>query len=366
MKIHFYLAHPAHFHLFKNVIYELKSRSHNVSITIKSKDVLPDLLAEENLPYINIAPTVRKDSKLGIIKSLISRSLNHYKICKNIKPDLFISSSAEFAPISKLLHIPYINIFEDDLVLFKNYSNFFGRFVDHMICPSSCNNGKLNKKTIQYSGCQELAYLSPKYFNPDYKKVENIFDKDRQNFLIRFAKLTAWHDSGVTGLTKDITLKIIKMLELKGRVFITSEKEIDSELEKYRISIKPSDMHHVLYFSDMYIGDSQTMTAEAAVLGTPAIRFNDFVRKLGYLEELEFKYDLTYGFKTEEPEKMIAKISELLAIDNLKDMWAIKRERMLNESIDLSTFIAWFLEKYPKSFKILSSDHDYINNFKRK
>jgi predicted glycosyltransferase len=48
----------------------------------------------------------------------------------------------------------------------------------------------------------------------------------------------------------------------------------------------------------MYIGDSQTMTAEAAVLGTPAIRFNDFVGELSYLEELEYTFDLTYGIKT--------------------------------------------------------------------
>jgi predicted glycosyltransferase len=34
---------------------------------------------------------------------------------------------------------------------------------------------------------------------------------------------------------------------------------------------------------DLYIGDSQTMAAEAAVLGIPSIRFNSFVGKLVYL-----------------------------------------------------------------------------------
>ena len=54
-------------------------------------------------------------------------------------------------------------------------------------------------------------------------------------------------------------------------------------------------MHHALYFAEMFIGDSQTMTAEAAVLGTPALRLNNFVGKLGYLNELERKFNLTYG-----------------------------------------------------------------------
>ena len=47
------------------------------------------------------------------------------------------------------------------------------------------------------------------------------------------------------------------------------------------------------------------MAAECAVLGTPSIRFNDFVGKLGYLEELELEYGLTFGIKTSDPEKLL-------------------------------------------------------------
>ena len=60
-----------------------------------------------------------------------------------------------------------------------------------------------------------------------------------------------------------------------------------SSLEKFKIRIKPDDIHHVLYFAEMFIGDSQTMAAEAAVLGTPSLRFSDFTGKLNYLNELE-------------------------------------------------------------------------------
>ena len=38
-----------------------------------------------------------------------------------------------------------------------------------------------------------------------------------------------------------------------------------------------TDMHHVMAFASLYIGDSQTMAAEAGVLGVPFVRFNDFV-----------------------------------------------------------------------------------------
>ena len=103
-------------------------------------------------------------------------------------------------------------------------------------------------------------------------------------------------------------------------------------------------MHDALYFSHLVIGDSQTMAAEAAVLGTPSIRFNDFVGKLGYLEELEHRYGLTYGIKTTEPEFLFDKIEELLSIKDLKKEWEKRRRKMLSEKIDFTAFMIWFFE----------------------
>ena len=54
-------------------------------------------------------------------------------------------------------------------------------------------------------------------------------------------------------------------------------------------------MHHVMAFASLYIGDSQTMAAEAGVLGVPFVRFNDFVGRIGSLRELEDVYRLGFG-----------------------------------------------------------------------
>jgi len=162
---------------------------------------------------------------------------------------------------------------------------------------------------------------------------------------LRFAQLTAYHDVGKSGITTTIAQQVIDMLSKHGSVFITSERELEPQFEKYRIQISPLDIHHALYFADMYIGDSQTMTAEAAVLGTPAIRFNDFVGELSYLEELEHTYHLTYGIKTNHPEKLLEKAKELLNVPDLKQEWQIKRNNMLKECIDLSVFMTELVEK---------------------
>ena len=95
-------------------------------------------------------------------------------------------------------------------------------------------------------------------------------------------------------------------------------------------------MHHALYFAQIYIGDSQTMAAEAAVLGTPSIRFNDFVGKLGYLEELEHKFKLTIGIPTHNSKLLFAQVNKLLANNKLNKDFKLRKDQMLKETVDVA------------------------------
>ncbi|MBP7166572.1 MAG: DUF354 domain-containing protein [Bacteroidia bacterium] len=366
MRYQFYLAHPAHFHLFKHTIHALKERGHAVMVTIKTKDVLKKLLEEHQIPFINIAEKERKDSKWGIIRSFIQRTLGHWKVARQFKPDLYISTSAEFAPFGRLLGIKSISVFEDDLYIFPVYSKLFVPFLHHQLCPVSCSAAQWDNhpKTIKYNANQELAYLRPAYFQPDYNKVSHLFEKGRMNFFIRFAKLTAWHDENKKGITDKLALEIVKLLEPYGKIHLSSERELSPELEPYRVKVKASDILDVLYYADLYLGDSQTMTAEAAVLGTPSLRFNDFVGKLGYLEELEHKYQLTYGIPTDQPGKLLEKLKELVSIPQLKATWEARRKSMLEQTIDPTRFMVWFFENYPESARTLNNDKEYINRFR--
>lgn len=366
MRYLFYLAHPAHFHLFRHTMYALKDHGHEVLVTIKTKDVLRKLLEERNIPFVNIAEKERKDSKTGILLSFLQRTKEHWKIVRKFKPDLFISTSAEFAPFGKLLGIKFISVFEDDLYIFPFYSRFFVPFLNHQICPISCSAAQWDhhKKTIKYNANQELAYLHPAYFKPDRNKVKEIFEEGRMNFFIRFAKLTAWHDENATGITDKLALEIVNTLAPYGKIHLSSERPLPPELEQYRVKVKASDILDVLYYADLYIGDSQTMTAEAAVLGTPSVRFNDFVGKLGYLEELEHKYQLTFGIPTTRPEELIKTIQNLAGTPDLKNVWKKRRERLLAETINPTAFFIWFFENYPASAFEIENKPDTLNTFR--
>jgi uncharacterized protein len=114
----------------------------------------------------------------------------------------------------------------------------------------------------------------------------------------------------------------------------------------------------------MLIGDSQTMTSEAAVLGTPAIRCNTFVGRISYLEEEEHTYNLTYGFLPTNSDAMFVKINELLAMPGLKAVWQKRRQKMLKDKIDVTAFYVWFIENYPESERVMREKPEWQYRFK--
>ncbi len=364
MKILFYLGHPAHFHLFRNIILNIINNNHQVKILIKKKDVLEELINSTNLDYQNILAEGRKDNKFGMLLSVIKKDFRLLKICRKFKPDLLVGTSVENSHISKLLGIPSINVNEDDADVVPLYAKITYPMSSIILSPDVCNNFKWNSKTIKYLGYHELAYLHPNHFKPDKEIVRKYFSPNTPYFIIRFAKLKAHHDAGIKGIDINIATSLINILKPFGKIFITSERKLEKELEPYRINIKSIDIHHVLAFAHLYIGDSQTMAAEAGVLGTPFIRFNDFVGKIGYLNELENKFILGFGFKTDHAGEMLDKIKELLQMKNIKQEWNNRRENMLSEKIDVAKFMTWFIEDYPESVKIMKENPEYQNRFK--
>ncbi len=335
MRYLFYLGHPAHFHLFKNVIILLKNAGHDARVLIKKKDILENLLKDSGWEYTNIMQGDRGDSKWQIALGLLKRDWAILKIAKSYKPDLMIGTSTELGQVGKLLGIPSINVNEDDAAAVPLFAKLGYPFATKILAPECCDCGKWNNKKIPHNSYHELAYLHPDHFTPDESVVEK-YKLGKRYFILRFAQLTAHHDSGKKGISADIAERIISILSPSGNVFITSERKLEPQFEKFRIAIPPLEIHNALYYATMYIGDSQTMAAEAAVLGTPSIRFNDFVGELGYLTELETRFGLTFGIKTDQKEKLFQTISELSAIPGLKNRWMEKRMQMLAVKDDMS------------------------------
>ncbi len=51
-------------------------------------------------------------------------------------------------------------------------------------------------------------------------------------------------------------------------------------------------------------------------------------------------------------------------MDNLKEEFQIRRQKMLADKIDVTAFLVWFVENYPNSAKVMKENPDYQFNFK--
>jgi len=356
MKILFYLNHPAHFHLFKNVISNLNNKNIKTLIVIRKKDVLEDLLKRSGFEYTNITSIERKDSKFSAAFGLLKQIIKLSWFCIKKKPTLIIGTPVAVGPVGKLTGTKSINVEEDDAEIIPLHTKIAYPTCNYILAPDVCSVGKWKNKKIEYAGYHELAYLHPNNFSPDKKIISKYSLDNEKYFILRFVKLTAHHDEGIKGINKDVALKIISLLQPYGKILITSERKLESELEPYRINIDPSDMHHVMAFASLYIGDSQTMAAEAGVLGIPFIRFNDFVGKIGYLNDLENKYQLGYGIKPGNVNELYERIKQLLETQDLSKKFEEKKIAMLSQKIDVSLFFTWLIENYPSSVSTIKTN----------
>jgi uncharacterized protein len=365
MRYFFILNHPAHFHLFKNVIKILRTKGHLCYIYIRPKDVLENLLNEEGFNYEILAHQPKK--RRFIIGSSVTGLLKkEYKLSKQVlkhKPDLLIGTDWAIVHVGRLFNIPSL-VFNEDDTLATPENKIFYPFAKTLVLPECCDKGMWGKKRVSYNGYHELAYLHPKRFSSDNNMVNEKLGTGKPFIIIRLVKLTASHDIGKKGLGLSIILKLIEKYKNSYEFLISMEDKTIPELEEYRFRFDLNLMHHFIANAALVISDSQTMIAEAAVLGTPSVRFNDFVGKIGYLEELEHKYELTYGITTNKPDDLMKKADELLATPDLKNNWKERMYKMLDEKIDVTAFMEWFIENYPSSKKTIKDNPDYQYEFK--
>ncbi|BDX37488.1 hypothetical protein CYCD_08430 [Tenuifilaceae bacterium CYCD] len=360
MKIAFGLGHPAHFHLYKNAMQILK-KDHEILIFISDKDILKKLLDSYNFKYTIIAQTKPNEGLLAKANKLFFSTNRIYRELKNNKPDLFVTCLSQLSWVSFLLNRKCIFNAEDDITYTYLQGIITYPFVSTILSAKVVKTWPFSFKKIGYAGYHKLAYLHPNWFTPD-ESVKNFYIKDKKYFIIRTVNQNAYHDINARGLDLVTLRNIVDYLNKLGMVYISTEKALPKEFERHILNIKEKDIHHILYFADLFIGDSQSMAVECAMLGTPSIRINNFANKISIINELEYRYQLTHSLSPKSKEKIVPLIQDIFKIN--RDVYRDRRNNMLKEKIDVTAFYVWFIENYPQSVKIMKNNPDYQNNFK--
>lgn len=355
------INHPGHVHLMRNAYSLFIEHGHNIIVTVKEIPSALELLDLYGIPYINIG---KKDDTLG--KKGINQFVYDRRILKIVREnhiDMGVGTSINIPHVSKLSRMKSIILDDDDDDAEALFVKFCHPFADVILTPSSIS--RKSKHAVYVDAFHELTYLHPNRFSPDETVLQEVgVEKGEPFFVLRFNAFKAYHDIGELGLSMENQHRLVEKLKRKGKVFITTERGVDDNLKPYQLKISPEKTHSLLYYATMFIGDSQTMTSEAAELGTPALKCNSFAGRLSVPNELERKYGLCYSFLPDQSDAFFCKIDELLAMPNIKQEWQSRRMRMLADKIDYTAFLVWYVENFPQSKQVMVDNRDFQSRFK--
>lgn len=340
------IGHPGHVHLFRHLSAELQKRGHIIHYSVRDIPVAKRLMGHYGMtPYVDLG--AKSDTLGGKALAVLRQDAQLLRYVKKNNIDIGLSSGISLCHIAQMTHLKSIVFDDDDDIVEPLVTRFEHPFATVVFTPD-CIIRKTNK-AVYYPGTHELAYLTPKRFSPNPAVLQHAgLAKDERFFIMRFVALKGHHDMGQQGLTLVQKKALIELLTPHGRVIITAERAIEPEFEQYRLPVPPEEIHSLMAYSTMFLGDSQTMTSEAAVLGVPALKCNTFAGRLSVPNMLEQKYDLCYAYQPSQFDEMYHHIEKLLACDpeKLKSEWQAKQQRLLADMTDPTEYFANYIEQH--------------------
>lgn len=333
------VGHPAHVHFYKHVIWRLQERGHEVLIAARDKDVTLALLDYYGFPYRTLSASGK--GRWGLGGEFLHREWALLRLIREFNPDVVTEIGGVFiATICKLLRKPSIVFTDTEHVSIDRYLT---HPLASVICTPQSFKRELGRRHIRYAGYHELAYLHPNYFQPDPVVLDELGVSVEEPFIVlRFVAWKASHDVGQVGFSPSLKRKVVETLGSYGRLFITSEVELPTEFEPFRITLSPSRLHDVLAYASLYLGEGATMATEAGLLGTPSIYTSSLVGTMGNFEELMYDYELVYSYR--DSAEALRQAVLLLEQHDVKAEWGRRRERLLAEKVDVTMFVSDMLE----------------------
>lgn len=356
------IGHPAHVHYYRNLARELIVKGHKVVWTIKDIEVVKRLMDHYGFTY-HVLPQ-KSDGLVGKALRQLQYDWLLYRICKREKIQVALGTSATVTHVSIFSKVNSVVFDDDDDDVQPLVAKYVSPYATTLLSPDVLKGKRKRHDTFFFPGYMELAYLHPKRFTPNQAVLSEAgLSTVEPYFIMRFNVFKAHHDVGIKGLSLEQKLKLIEILKPHGKIFITTERNIESELKPYQMSVSPEKVHSLMAFAKMFIGDSQTMTSEAALLGTPAIKCNSFAGLLSVPNDLE-NHSLCFSFLPHQFNEMCNKITALLSLSDLREIWRSNLKETLASKIDVTSLMVWLIENYPKSVTRINDSPQFWAKFK--
>lgn len=334
MRILLDVTHPADVHFFARPLANWRREGHEVEVAARDKDIALTLLARLGIDFVAVGRAGR--GAWGLARELLVRQARLTRLMRARRPDVVAGFGGTFVVHpARRLGVRRV-IFTDTET--ARVSNGITLPFASLVCTPRCYPRRLRVRQLRYEGYKELSYLHPRYFTPDPRRLRVAGLDPAQPFV--FVRVVSWrsgHDFFDHGLT-DLRAALAR-LQRHARVVLSAEGELPPDLAALRFRGPLEHVHHALAHARLYFGESATMAAEAAVLGTPAVVVSTSRRS--YLDELAARYGLVAHFdhRRRAQREALACAEALLADTRDARPWRERRARMLAEQEDVAEFV---------------------------
>jgi predicted glycosyltransferase len=341
MRILVDILHPAHVHFFRNFTSEMTRRGHEVMLTARDKDRSLELLDRYGLAYEHISD--QRTGTVGMVAEMAQRTRRLLQVMRRVRPDVMTGiMGPSIAVAGALRRVPAVVFYDTE---FAKQTNWFVYPLAHSVCTPDCYRGPVRGNHVTYPGYHELAYLHPQRFEPDPARLRDFgVDQEEPYTIVRFVSWEAVHDRDEKGLTIARKRELVELLRSRCRVLISSEATLPADLRAFQISGPVEGIHHLLAYAQLIVGESATMSSEAAVLGVPAVFIATTDR--GYTEDEEKRYGLVRYFREAQYDIAVRTIEDLLAGDP-RGFGRAARKQLLSDKIDVT---AWMIDYFESTF----------------
>jgi predicted glycosyltransferase len=343
MRVLIDILHPAHVHVFRHFHREMAARGHELCVTARAKDRSLELLRQYGIPHHHLSD--QRSGGVGLAVEMAQRTGRLLKVMRSFRPDVLTGiMGPSIALAGAIRRVPAVVFYDTE---FATQTNRFVYPLAHSVCTPDCYQGKVRGHHVRYAGYHELAYLHPNRFQPDPARLAAFGVSAGEPYsLVRFVSWQAVHDRKERGLTAEQKRNLVRVLQEHGRVLVSSEAPLPPDLAPLAPGGPVDDIHHLMAHAQIVVGESATMSSEAAVLGVPAVFVATSGR--GYTDDEEKRYGLVRHFTEDEYDRAIGTIEELFA-SSPRSLGAAARELLLEDKVDVTGWmIDYFESLFPK------------------
>ncbi len=263
------IVHPADVNFYKNAICQLQKKSVDITLIFRPRGNIVNIIRKE-LPNMSFRSIGRHYSSMPAkIYGLVDRDLKLLFYLRRIDFDVVTSFAGFYiAQTSQMLRKPSV-LFYDDYEYKLNFNLCKLSASRFIIMPHTIP--VTGKNIVKHKGLKELAYLHPKYFEPNkavlkqfgLKTEQYVFIREKEYVSLNYGKL-GLKLANIIDYTRDIGFDAIAL---------SYDERTKEELKNHGCILieKPTDIHSLLSFAAFTIAAGDTMARESCLVGTPAI-----------------------------------------------------------------------------------------------